>query len=237
MSRAKARCRQMLTEMIHHGMAKTAQLAVSRGPAESLAGTNITVNSVLPGPTKSRGVGDFVEGMARSSDKSFEQVEAEFFDHIRPTSLTKRFASPQEVAFLVVHVQVHSLRRPWGWPFASTAASSRAPSEGLPGPSVRSLLRTRAFEFVRYSQRCLRAARPAHMKKRHPPGARQTIRACLHPRSHRHAGRAGGSDRAAARVVHRRRRFPRVLALPRGPSRAPHGRGVIVLAGIAAISL
>ncbi|BEP45996.1 hypothetical protein GmRootV15_65850 (plasmid) [Variovorax sp. V15] len=94
----------MLTEMIHHGMAKTAQLAVSRGPAESLAGTNITVNSVLPGPTKSRGVGDFVEGMARSSDKSFEQVEAEFFDHIRPTSLTKRFASPQEVASLVVHV-------------------------------------------------------------------------------------------------------------------------------------
>lgn len=103
--------------------------------------------------------------IARSSHKSFEQVEAEFFDHIRPTSLIKRFASPQEVAFLVVHVQVHSLRRPWGWPFASTAASSRAPSEGLPGPSVRSLLRTRAFEFVRYSRRCLRAARPAHMKK------------------------------------------------------------------------
>jgi NAD(P)-dependent dehydrogenase (short-subunit alcohol dehydrogenase family) len=95
---------QIPTEMIHYGMTKTAQLAVSRGLAESLAGTNITVNSVLPGPTRSRGVGDFVEGMARSSDKSFEQVEAEFFDHVRPTSLIKRFASPQEVASLVAYV-------------------------------------------------------------------------------------------------------------------------------------
>ena len=95
---------QIPTEMIHYGMTKTAQLAVSRGLAESVAGTNITVNSVLPGPTKSRGVGDFVEGMARSSDKSFEQVEAEFFDHVRPTSLIKRFASPQEVASLVAFV-------------------------------------------------------------------------------------------------------------------------------------
>ncbi len=95
---------QIPTEMIHYGVTKTAQLAVSRGLAESVAGTNITVNSVLPGPTKSRGVGDFVEGMARSSSKSFEQVEAEFFDHVRPTSLIKRFASPQEVASLVAYV-------------------------------------------------------------------------------------------------------------------------------------
>jgi NAD(P)-dependent dehydrogenase (short-subunit alcohol dehydrogenase family) len=91
-------------EMIHYGMTKTAQLAVSRGLAESVAGTGITVNSVLPGPTRSRGVGDFVEDMARSGGKSFEQVEAEFFDHVRPTSLIKRFAAPQEVASLVAYV-------------------------------------------------------------------------------------------------------------------------------------
>ncbi|MCU4121466.1 SDR family NAD(P)-dependent oxidoreductase [Variovorax sp. N23] len=95
---------QIPTEMIHYGVTKTAQLAVSRGLAESVAGTNITVNSILPGPTKSRGVGDFVAGLARSSDKSFEQVETDFFEHVRPTSLIKRFASPQEVASLVAYV-------------------------------------------------------------------------------------------------------------------------------------
>ncbi|MFG6489249.1 SDR family NAD(P)-dependent oxidoreductase [Roseateles sp. BYS78W] len=95
---------QIPTEMVHYGVSKTAQIAASRGLAESVAGTGITVNSVLPGPTKSRGVGDFVEGMARGSGKSFEQVEAEFFDHVRPTSLIRRFASPQETASLVAYV-------------------------------------------------------------------------------------------------------------------------------------
>ena len=95
---------QIPSEMIHYGMTKTAQLAVSRGLAESVAGTGITVNSVLPGPTKSRGVGDFVADLARSSDKSAEQVESEFFEHVRPTSLIKRFATPQEVASLVAYV-------------------------------------------------------------------------------------------------------------------------------------
>ncbi|MCR5864511.1 SDR family NAD(P)-dependent oxidoreductase [Aquincola sp. J276] len=95
---------QIPTEMIHYGMTKTAQLAVSRGLAESVAGTGITVNSVLPGPTRSRGVGDFVDGMARSSEKSLQQVEAEFFEHVRPTSLIQRFATPQEVASLVAYV-------------------------------------------------------------------------------------------------------------------------------------
>jgi NAD(P)-dependent dehydrogenase (short-subunit alcohol dehydrogenase family) len=95
---------QIPTEMIHYGMTKTAQLAVSRGLAESVAGTGITVNSVLPGPTKSRGVGDFVEDMARAADKSFEQVEAEFFVHVRPTSLIKRFGTPQEVASMVAYI-------------------------------------------------------------------------------------------------------------------------------------
>ncbi|MGV7211492.1 SDR family NAD(P)-dependent oxidoreductase [Oxalobacteraceae bacterium A2-2] len=95
---------QIPTEMIHYGMTKTAQLAVARGLAESVAGTGITVNSVLPGPTKSRGVGDFVEDLAKADGKSFEQVEAEFFVHVRPTSLIKRFGTPQEVASLVTYV-------------------------------------------------------------------------------------------------------------------------------------
>jgi len=95
---------QIPAEMVHYGVTKTAQLAVARGIAESVAGTGITVNSVLPGPTKSRGVGDFVDDMARQKGQPFEQVEAEFFQHVRPTSLIKRFASPQEIASLVAYV-------------------------------------------------------------------------------------------------------------------------------------
>jgi NAD(P)-dependent dehydrogenase (short-subunit alcohol dehydrogenase family) len=95
---------QIPAEMIHYGTTKTAQLAVSRGLAESLAGTGITVNAVLPGPTKSRGVGDFVDALARESGKSFEEFEREFFAHVRPTSLIKRFATPAEVANLVAYV-------------------------------------------------------------------------------------------------------------------------------------
>ena len=95
---------QIPAEMVHYGVTKTAQIAVSRGLAETLAGTGITVNSVLPGPTKSRGVGDFVQDMARANGKSFEQVEAEFFENVRPTSLIKRFATPEEAASLVAYV-------------------------------------------------------------------------------------------------------------------------------------
>ena len=95
---------QIPAEMIHYGMTKTAQLAVSRGLAEAVAGTGITVNSVLPGPTKSRGVSDFVDLLAKSEGKSFEAFEAEFFEKVRPTSLIKRFATPDEVASLVAYV-------------------------------------------------------------------------------------------------------------------------------------
>jgi NAD(P)-dependent dehydrogenase (short-subunit alcohol dehydrogenase family) len=95
---------QIPTEMIHYGMTKTAQIAVARGLAEAVAGTGITVNSVLPGPTKSRGVGDFVESIGAAQGKSFAQVEQEFFAHVRPTSLIKRFATPEEVASLVAYV-------------------------------------------------------------------------------------------------------------------------------------
>jgi NAD(P)-dependent dehydrogenase (short-subunit alcohol dehydrogenase family) len=95
---------QIPTEMIHYGVTKTAQLAVSRGLAEAVAGTGITVNSILPGPTKSRGVNDFVEALSKSEGKSFEEFEKEFFEKHRPTSLIKRFAAPQEVASLVAYI-------------------------------------------------------------------------------------------------------------------------------------
>jgi len=95
---------QIPTEMIHYGMTKTAQLAVSRGLAESVAGTRITVNCVLPGPTQSRGVNDFVAQMAKANNKSFAQIQKEFFEHVRPTSLLKRFITPEEVGSFVAFV-------------------------------------------------------------------------------------------------------------------------------------
>lgn len=95
---------QIPAEMIHYGVTKTAQLAVSRGLAEALAGTGVTVNCVLPGPTKSRGVGDFVDALAKDAGKSFAEFEREFFLNVRPTSLIKRFATPDEVANFVAYV-------------------------------------------------------------------------------------------------------------------------------------
>ncbi|GAB3221392.1 SDR family oxidoreductase [Algoriphagus aestuariicola] len=90
-------------EMIHYGMTKTAQLAVSRGLAELTKGTAVTVNSILPGPTKSKGVGQFIEDLAISGNKSTAEVEREFFKDMRPTSLIQRFASVEEVADTVVY--------------------------------------------------------------------------------------------------------------------------------------
>ena len=95
---------QIPAEMIHYGMTKTAQLAVSRGLAEALAGTGITVNCVLPGPTKSRGVERFRRALAKAEGKSFGEFEKEFSEKVRPTSLIKRFASPEEIASLVAYV-------------------------------------------------------------------------------------------------------------------------------------
>jgi NAD(P)-dependent dehydrogenase (short-subunit alcohol dehydrogenase family) len=95
---------QIPVEMIHYGMTKTAQLAIARGLAESVAGTGVTVNSVLPGPTRSEGVGGFVEDMARHQKVSVGQIEKEFFDRVRPSSLLKRFATVEEVAAMVVYV-------------------------------------------------------------------------------------------------------------------------------------
>ena len=89
-------------EMIHYGMTKTAQLAVSRGLAQSCAGTAVTVNAVLPGPTHSAGVEEFAGQL--SGGKPFAEFEQEFFKTVRPSSLLKRFAMPEEVANLVTYV-------------------------------------------------------------------------------------------------------------------------------------
>jgi len=94
---------QIPAEMVHYGMTKTAQIAVSRGLAETVAGTGITVNSILPGPTKTRGVVDFVDALSKDA-QTFEEFEKEFFEKVRPTSLIKRFASPDEVASLVAYI-------------------------------------------------------------------------------------------------------------------------------------
>ena len=95
---------QIPPEMIHYGVTKTAQLGLSRGLAEAVAGTGITVNCILPGPTSSRGVGDFVKALGAASGKSFATIQKEFFENVRPSSLIKRFATPEEVASLVAYV-------------------------------------------------------------------------------------------------------------------------------------
>jgi NAD(P)-dependent dehydrogenase (short-subunit alcohol dehydrogenase family) len=95
---------QIPAEMVHYGMTKSAQIAIARGIAESVAGSGITVNSVLPGPTRSRGVEDFVQALAGDSGQSFEAFEKEFFEKVRPTSLIKRFATTEEVAAMVTYL-------------------------------------------------------------------------------------------------------------------------------------
>jgi NAD(P)-dependent dehydrogenase (short-subunit alcohol dehydrogenase family) len=93
---------QIPAEMVHYGMTKTAQIAVARGLAELSASTGVTVNSILPGPTRSDGVDEFVKQL--SGGKPFVEFEKEFFEKIRPTSLLKRFATTEEVASLVTYV-------------------------------------------------------------------------------------------------------------------------------------
>jgi len=95
---------QIPAEMIHYGVTKTAQLAVARGLAELTVGTAVTVNSVLPGPTRSEGVDDFVKGMAKHTGKSEAEMEHDFFESARPSSLLRRFATPEEVANMIVYV-------------------------------------------------------------------------------------------------------------------------------------
>jgi NAD(P)-dependent dehydrogenase (short-subunit alcohol dehydrogenase family) len=91
-------------EMVHYGMTKSAQLAVSRGLAQSCAGTGVTVNAVLPGPTRSEGVGEFFGKLAADAGISLEEMEHRFFAEGRPTSILKRMIDPTEVAALVTYV-------------------------------------------------------------------------------------------------------------------------------------
>ena len=95
---------QIPAEMVHYGVTKTAQLAVSRGLAESLAGTGVTVNAILPGPTLSEGVGEFFGKLAAERGVPQAQVEQEFIATHRPSSLIKRLASVDEVANLSVYL-------------------------------------------------------------------------------------------------------------------------------------
>lgn len=95
---------QIPAEMVHYGMTKTAQVSIARGIAESVAGTGVTANSILAGPTASEGVAGFVAAMGKQQNKSQEQIEEEFFKYSRPSSLLRRFATVDEVAALATYI-------------------------------------------------------------------------------------------------------------------------------------
>jgi len=94
---------QIPKEMIHYGMSKTAQISISRGIAELTKGTNVTSNSIIVGPSKSEGVMTFFEAIAKQNNQTAQEIEKEFFENARPTSLIKRFADVQESASMVVY--------------------------------------------------------------------------------------------------------------------------------------
>ncbi|AIY39420.1 3-oxoacyl-[acyl-carrier protein] reductase [Collimonas arenae] len=95
---------QIPREMVHYGVTKTALLAVSRGLAETMAGTGVTVNAVLPGPTRSEGVATFFEAMAKEQGVGLEKLERDFIAEHRPSSLIRRLATVEEVANMVVYL-------------------------------------------------------------------------------------------------------------------------------------
>jgi NAD(P)-dependent dehydrogenase (short-subunit alcohol dehydrogenase family) len=92
------------SDMIHYGMTKSAQISVARGLAELTRGTKVTVNSVLPGPTRSDGIGDFLRSVAADANAPAAQIEAEFFQEHRATSLLQRLIEPDEIAALVAYI-------------------------------------------------------------------------------------------------------------------------------------
>ena len=91
-------------EMVHYGMTKSAQLAVARGMAQQTKGTGVTVNSVLPGPTRAAGIFDFLKSVSSNPEGTPAEHEAEFFEKHRTSSLLQRMIEPQEVASLVAYV-------------------------------------------------------------------------------------------------------------------------------------
>jgi NAD(P)-dependent dehydrogenase (short-subunit alcohol dehydrogenase family) len=119
---------QIPPEMIHYGMTKTAQLAISRGLAEMTAGTGVTVNTVLPGPTRSEGVEDFLAAMAKQAGQTIEAAAAGFVKAHRPSSLLQRFATVEEVANMVVYVS------------SAQAAATNGAALRVDGGVVRSIL-------------------------------------------------------------------------------------------------
>jgi NAD(P)-dependent dehydrogenase (short-subunit alcohol dehydrogenase family) len=88
-------------EMVHYGVTKSAQLAISRGLAERTKGTAVTVNTVLPGPTRSEGIVEFLEKMSSIPNATPEQAEKEFFEKHRQSSLLQRLIEDSEIANLV----------------------------------------------------------------------------------------------------------------------------------------
>ena len=127
--------------MIHYGLTKTAQIALARGLAEMTAGTNVTVNSFLAGPTRSEGVEKFVDDMAKSQGTDEPTVENEFFRSIRPTSLLKRLKRPRKWRRWSSTFAVPSRREPTGRRSASRGASCDRSCERLtlPSPSAKGL--------------------------------------------------------------------------------------------------
>jgi NAD(P)-dependent dehydrogenase (short-subunit alcohol dehydrogenase family) len=91
-------------EMVHYGMTKTAQIAVAKGIAESFPASGVTVNSVLVGPTSSEGVETFVDSIAKQKGITAADVEKDFFQNVRPSSLLKRFETPEEIAAIVAFI-------------------------------------------------------------------------------------------------------------------------------------
>lgn len=95
---------QIPAEMIHYGMTKTAQISIARGLAELTVHTGVTVNTILPGPTASEGVSEFMTTVAKEKGLTDEQMEKEFFTSMRGTSLLKRFIEPCEIANMVTYI-------------------------------------------------------------------------------------------------------------------------------------
>src|SRR5713101_1257831 len=95
---------QIPAEMIHYGMTKTAQVAVARGLAESFPNSGVTFNSILAGPTASEGAVNFIDDMAKQQGITKDEFEKRFFESARPSSLLKRFETPEEVAAVVAFV-------------------------------------------------------------------------------------------------------------------------------------
>lgn len=91
-------------EMIHYGVTKTMQVSLARGLARLCAGTGVTVNSLLPGPTRSEGVDEFIRNVAAESGIEAEQAEKEFFSKTRPNSLLQRFATVDEIASFAAYL-------------------------------------------------------------------------------------------------------------------------------------